>query len=148
MRLEKDDFFMKLAYTYAEQSTCTRRKVGAVIAKDKRQLSGGYNGAPSGIHHCTSETCLRTVNNIPSGERQELCIGGHAESNAIANAAEEGIALKGSTLYCTTYPCAYCSKIIVRAGIVRIVYAEGYSDPISEKVLKNIKIEKYEGQFE
>lgn len=77
MRLPKDDFFMKLAYNYAEQSTCTRRKVGAVIVRDGRILSAGYNGAPSGITHCTKETCLRTKLNIPSGERQEMCIGGH-----------------------------------------------------------------------
>ena len=146
MRLNRKDFFMKLAYTYAEQSTCCRRKVGAVVVRDDRELSAGYNGAPPGIEHCTPETCIRTKLNIPSGERQELCMGGHAEQNAIANAAENGVAIKGSTLYCTTFPCAYCSKAIVRAGIIKVIYCEGYPDEISTKILKNIIVEKYEKQ--
>ena len=147
MRLETDDFFMKLAYDFSEQSTCTRRKVGCVIVKSKRIISAGYNGAPSSIEHCTPETCIRTQMNIPSGERHELCIGGHSESNAIANAAENGISTSDSTLYCTTYPCAYCAKVILRAGITRVVYDQGYPDEISEKLFKDIQVDKYIGKF-
>ena len=147
LRIPQDEFYMKLAYSYAEQSTCLRRKVGAVIVRDGRQLSAGYNGAPPKIAHCTSDTCIRTKLNIHSGQQQELCRGGHAEQNAIANAAENGVAIKGSTLYCTTQPCIYCSKAIARAGIVRIVYAESYAngmDELTKEMLQNIKVEKYE----
>lgn len=143
MRESLDNFYMKMAYLVSERSTCLRRKVGAVIVKNKIVLSTGYNGAPSGIEHCSSESCVRKKLNVPSGERQELCRGSHSEMNAISQAARTGTNIDGSTLYCTTYPCAYCAKAIVNAGITRVVYTEGYPDKLTEEMLKNIKVEKY-----
>lgn len=145
MRKNKDDFFMDIATKYAEQTTCTRRAVGAVLVKNGIQIGGGFNGAPKGIPHCTSETCIRNVKGVPSGERQELCIGAHAEANAIVQAGRNGINTDGSILYCTTYPCSYCAKLIVNAGIKRVVYGEGYADIISELILQNIQLERYKG---
>lgn len=139
-----DDFYLKAAYLVSERSTCTRRKVGAIIVRDKIILSTGYNGAPRNIEHCTTKTCIRTKLNIPSGEKHELCRGGHAEANAIAQAAMNGINIKGSTIYCTTQPCVYCAKLMANAGIERIVYSEPYGkgmDELTLEMLQNIKIE-------
>jgi dCMP deaminase len=106
-----------------------RRQVGALLVKDKRILCTGYNGAPSGLQHCPQiGVCLRAHLKIPSGERHELCRGLHAEQNALIQAAKLGIAVDGATLYCTTFPCSICAKMIINAGVVRIVYIEGYPD--------------------
>lgn len=145
MRDKKDIFFIKLAYLYAEQSTCTRRKVGCVIVRDDIQLSGGYNGAPSKIQHCNNETCIRKKLNIPSGQRHEMCRGSHAEINAISQAARNGVNIDNSTMYCTTQPCIYCAKAMVNAGIKRLVYCEEYGnglDDLTQEMLKNIEIIK------
>ena len=122
-----------------------RRQVGALIVKDKRILSTGYNGAPSGLRHCEEVGCIRKDSNIPSGERHELCRGLHAEQNAIIQAAYHGISIKGSTLYCTNSPCVICAKMIINAGIKEIIYAEGYDDPLAMKLLEEagIKVERY-----
>lgn len=139
-----DIFYLKMAYLVSERSTCTRRKVGAVIVKDKIVLSTGYNGAPRDIEHCTTDTCIRKRLNIPSGEKHELCRGGHAEANAIAQAAMNGINIEGSTIYCTTQPCVYCSKLMANAGVKRIVYSEPYGkgmDDLTLEMLQNIKID-------
>ena len=117
-----DEYFMRIAEEVAERSTCIRRKVGAVIVKEKRILSTGYNGAPKGVPHCTAETCLRNKYSVPSGERHELCRGLHAEQNAIIQAARFGIAVAGSTLYTTMQPCFGCAKEIAQAKICEVVY--------------------------
>lgn len=138
-----DDFYMKMAYMMASRSTCLKRHVGCVIVRDKLVLSTGYNGAPKGIPHCT--TCIRQQLGIHSGERQELCRAGHAEGNAIAQAAKNGVNINNSTLYCTTQPCAYCAKLIVNAGITRILYREEYGhgmDDLTKEILKNVEIVK------
>ena len=143
-RVSKDIFFMKLAYQYAEQSTCVRRKVGAVIVKDNIQLSGGYNGAPSGLQHCTNETCIRKKLNISSGQQHEKCRGAHGEMNAISQAAKNGVNIDGSTIYCTTQPCIYCAKAIVNSGIKRLVYCESYGngmDELTSEMLQNIQVD-------
>ena len=127
-RVSKDIFFMKLAYQYAEQSTCVRRKVGCVIVRNNTQLSGGYNGVPTGLQHCTDETCIRKKLNIPSGQQHEKCRGAHSEMNAISQAAKNGVNIDGSTIYCTTQPCIYCAKAIVNSGIKRLVYCESYGN--------------------
>ena len=98
-----DSYFMKIAEDVSTRSTCLRRHVGAVIVKDKRILTTGYNGAPTGITHCTEETCLRIKYNVPSGERHELCRGLHAEQNAIIQAAYHGVSLKGAPLQGKVY---------------------------------------------
>jgi Deoxycytidylate deaminase len=136
-----DEYFMKMAFLVAERSTCLRRKVGAVIVKDKRILTTGYNGAPRGLKHCSEVGCLRERLNIPSGQRHELCRGVHAEQNAIIQAAIFGISIEGGTLYTTNCPCVLCTKMILNAGIDRIVYVEDYFDDLSKELLRESKIE-------
>lgn len=128
----------------AKRSTCLRRNVGAILVKDKRILATGYNGAPQGIDHCSVTGCLREKMQVPRGERHELCRGLHAEQNAIIQAAVHGISIKGSTLYSNTYPCVICAKMLINAGIVRIVYKGEYPDELSKAILEeaDIKIEK------
>ena len=141
MRPTWDEYFLEIANVAKKRSTCLRRQVGAVIVKDKRILSTGYNGVPTGIRHCSEVGCLRDKLKIPSGERHELCRGSHAEQNAIVNAANFGIGLKGSTIYVNTQPCILCTKMIINAGILRIVYEEGYPDELSLEMIEESGIE-------
>ncbi len=136
-----DEYFMEIAKVVARRSTCLRQKVGAVIVKDKRILATGYNGAPSGLPHCDEVGCLREKLKIPSGERQELCRGVHAEQNAIIQAAKFGISVDGATLYSTHCPCIVCAKIIINAGIKRVVYGRRYADRDGLELLKEAGIE-------
>jgi dCMP deaminase len=131
-----DVYFMDIADLVSRRSTCLRRSVGAVLVKDRRVLATGYNGAPSGLHHCLDIGCLREQLGVPSGERHELCRGLHAEQNAIIQAALHGVSVNGSTLYCTNQPCIICAKMIINAGIVAIVIKEGYRDKFAEDILK------------
>ena len=126
-----EEYFMDITALVAKRSTCIRRSVGAVIVKDKRILSTGYNGAPSGIAHCTEVGCLRESLLVPSGERHELCRGIHAEQNAIIQAAYHGVSIKDAALFCTNLPCSICTKMIINAGIKTIYYQDGYADPMS-----------------
>lgn len=135
-----DEYFTEMAKLVAKRSTCLRRKVGAVLVKDKRILATGYNGAPSGLAHCIDIGCLREKLNIPSGERHELCRALHAEQNAILQAAQYGISVKGATLYNTNQPCAICAKMIINAGIKEVNIIEGYPDKLAEQFLKDAKI--------
>ncbi len=141
-----DEYFMEITRLVARRSTCLRRQVGAVLVKDKNILATGYNGAPSGIAHCLDVGCLREKQGIPSGERHELCRGLHAEQNAIIQAAKHGTGIENSTLYCTTMPCVICSKMIINAGIRRIVFGEGYSDRLAAEMIEEsgIMVEKFE----
>jgi len=118
-----------------------RRQVGAVLVKARNILATGYNGVPSGITHCDADGCLRARLNVPSGERHELCRGLHAEQNAIIQAARHGVNIDGATLYCTTMPCIICTKMIINAGIVRIIYAEGYADDLAREMISEASIE-------
>ena len=136
-----DTYFMNITTLVAQRSTCTRRAVGAIIVKDKRILSTGYNGAPTGIRHCLEVGCLRESLQVPSGERHELCRGIHAEQNAIIQAAYHGVSVKGAVLYCTNQPCSICAKMIINAGIIRIVYQSGYADSISKEMLAEAEVE-------
>ena len=126
-----DEYFFQIAEQVATRSTCMRRQVGAVLVKDKRILSTGYNGAPRGISHCTQVGCLREEMGIPSGERHELCRALHAEQNAIAQAALHGVKIDGSTLYCTHQPCSLCAKMIINSGIVEVYFDQGYPDELA-----------------
>ncbi len=131
-----DEYFMEVAELAAKRSTCLRRQVGAVIVSDKRIVATGYNGAPRGIKHCEDRGgCLREKMNIPSGERHELCIALHAEQNAIIQAASMGLSIEGATIYITHQPCIICAKMIINAGIKRIVVREGYPDQLSVDIL-------------
>jgi len=125
-RISKDQYFMKIAEVVSLRSTCIKRKVGAVLIKDSYILSTGYNGAPSGFKHCTPDSCVRK--DLKSGEKPELCRGVHAEINCIIQAAIHGTSIKGNTtIYTTTFPCMSCLKLIINAGIQRLVYKEGYN---------------------
>ena len=130
-----DEYFIKIAFDVAERATCLRRKVGAIVVKNKRILSTGYNGAPMGLRHCEEVGCIREQQNVPSGERHELCRGLHAEMNAFLQAAVHGVSTMDGTLYCTTFPCSLCAKMIINAGIVRVVEAGDYPDPLSRELL-------------
>ena len=136
-----DEYFMKIAHLVAERSTCLRRRVGAVVVKDKRIVSTGYNGAPRGLKHCLEIGCLREQMGIPSGERHELCRGAHAEQNAIIQAAATGVSMEGATMYCTTAPCSTCSKMIINAGIRRLVLGNRYPDSLGEALIAEAGIE-------
>ena len=135
-----EEYFMDITRLVAKRSTCLRRQVGAVLVKDKRLLATGYNGAPSGLSHCLEAGCLREKNNIPSGERHELCRGIHAEQNAIIQAAFHGVRIQGATLYCTNLPCVICTKMLINAGITEIIFESGYADDLTRDMLREAGI--------
>lgn len=146
-RISKDEYFMKIAEVISKRSTCIKRKVGAVLVKNSHIISTGYNGAPSGLKHCTEETCVRK--NLKSGEKPELCRGVHAEINCIIQAALHGTSIQGeTTLYCTTFPCMSCLKLIINSGVDQLVYKEGYAmeNHVKKDLLKesSIKIQKFQ----
>ncbi|MBO7377565.1 MAG: cytidine/deoxycytidylate deaminase family protein [Clostridia bacterium] len=139
-----DKRFMDMALAVSEWSSCYQenRHVGAVIVKDKRILTTGYNGAPAGIKSCAEKgECLRKKLNIPSGTRHELCYAVHAEQNAIAQAAKLGVSVEGATLYCTHQPCVICAKMIINSGIKKVLYKYGYPDEFSLELLKEANVE-------
>jgi dCMP deaminase len=135
------EYFMEITELVAKRSTCRRRAVGAIIVKDKRILSTGYNGAPANVRHCIDIGCLREEMGVASGERHELCRGIHAEQNAIIQAALHGVRIADSALFCTNLPCAICAKMIINAGIRTIYYKEGYADPLGEQLLDEAAVE-------
>lgn len=135
-----DEYFLEVAALVAKRATCLRRRVGAVLVKEKKILATGYNGAPSGLEHCLDIGCLREKLKIPSGQRHELCRGLHAEQNVILQAALHGISTKDSILYITNQPCIICAKMLINAGIKEIVIAAGYPDKLAKKFLKEAKI--------
>ncbi len=139
-RPDWDEYFMGIAKLVAERSTCLRRAVGALIVKNRRILTTGYNGTPSGISHCEDQGCLRDKLKVPSGERHELCRGLHAEQNAIIQAALYGVDIHGGTLYCTNQPCSICAKMLINAGIKEIVMESGYPDEMARKFFEEAGI--------
>ena len=128
MRPTLDEYFMNIADIVATRSTCLRRQIGAVIVRDKRIISTGYNGAPRGAAHCLDIGCIREQENIESGTMHEICRAVHAEQNAIIQAALHGVSTKGATIYCTHQPCVLCAKMIINANIVRVVFERAYPD--------------------
>ena len=132
---------MEITRLVATRSTCLRRKVGALIVKDRRILTTGYNGAPKGLPHCLDVGCLREKHKVPPGERHELCRGIHAEQNAIIQAATSGVNIEGATLFSTHYPCSLCIKMIVNAGIRRVVFLEGYPDDLAKTLAQEGSLE-------
>ncbi|MCK5833017.1 cytidine/deoxycytidylate deaminase family protein [bacterium] len=131
---------MLMAELVATRSTCLRRKVGAILVRDKHILATGYNGAPQGLRHCSEVGCLREKLGVPSGERHELCRGIHAEQNTIIQAALFGVSTRGSVLYCTTKPCIICTKMLINAGIKRFVVSELYNDNLADSFTKEAGI--------
>ena len=134
-------YFMSITELVAKRSTCLRRAVGAVVVKDRRILSTGYNGAPTGTRHCNETGCLRETLKVPSGERHELCRGIHAEQNAIIQAAFHGVSIRDASLFCTNMPCSICAKMIINAGIKQIMYLSGYADTLSEEMFGEANVE-------
>ena len=142
-----DEYFMEMAELAASRSTCLRRHVGAVIVKERHVIATGYNGAPKGLPHCLDiGGCLRKQLGVPSGERHELCRALHAEQNAIIQAATLAQSIEGATIYVTNQPCSICAKMIINAGIRRIVVKEGYPDEMAEKMLEDagVPVEMFE----
>lgn len=140
-RQKLDNYFMDIAHVVKTRSTCLRKQVGAVLVKDGQIISTGYNGSPAKTEHCGYRGCLRDRLKIPSGERHEICRGAHAEQNAIAQAAKNGISTNGAVLYVTHSPCSMCSKNIINSGIKKIVFERYYPDELSKLLLKEAGIE-------
>ncbi|NMB33423.1 MAG: cytidine deaminase [Clostridium sp.] len=146
MRPSWDEYFMEIVELIKTRSTCLRRQVGAIIVKDKRILSTGYNGAPMGCKHCVEVGCMRDALKIPSGQRHEICRAMHAEQNAIVQAAYSGTSINGATLYVTHQPCVLCAKMSINAGIRRIVFRGDYPDKLAMDMLEEggIRVIKFE----
>lgn len=134
-----DEYFMGLAEAVAARSTCTRRAVGAVIVRDRRILSTGYNGSPPGFPHCLDVGCL-----LVDGHCVRTI---HAEMNAVVQAALHGVSIQGATVYCTSFPCLHCAKVLIGAGIERVVYRDPYDDPLSAQFLEQagVRVESLAG---
>lgn len=135
-----DEYFMQITRDVAQRSTCLRRQVGATLVRNKRILATGYNGAPSGLAHCEDAGCLRDHSNVPSGERHELCRGLHAEMNALIQAGVFGVSTGDATLYTTAHPCSLCAKMIINAGVKRVVTLDDYPDELSKQMLAEAKV--------
>lgn len=136
-----DEYFMKIAALIAERSTCLRHNVGAVVVRDKRVITTGYNGAGRGKESCKDKgSCLKDELGIASGERHETCVGIHAEQNAIIQGAYHGTLIKGGTIYSTHTPCMICAKMILNAGLERVVSYHGYADKESQEYLEEAGI--------
>ncbi|ADJ26522.1 CMP/dCMP deaminase zinc-binding protein [Dehalogenimonas lykanthroporepellens BL-DC-9] len=140
-RPHTDDYFLKIAAVVAERSTCRRRHVGAVAVKNKHILTTGYNGAPAGVPDCLELGCLRDENNIPSGTRHEICRAVHAEQNVIIQAAQHGVNLEGSTVYCTHTPCILCAKMLANARIKKFVSFGQYADDAFIELFRQVGVE-------
>lgn len=141
-----DNYFLGVAQLVSRRSTCLRRKVGAVLVKEKQILATGYNGAPTNISHCDSKGCLRLELNIPSGQRHEICRGLHAEQNVLLQAARHGVSCKESVLYITHAPCSICAKMIINAGVTEVVFVDEYPDDTAGSFLAeaDIKVRRIE----
>ena len=135
-----DKYFLSIAKLVSKRSTCLRRKVGAVLVKDKRILATGYNGAPTNITHCEKTGCLREKMQVPSGQRHELCRGLHAEQNALLQAALHGVSARNAKMYATTHPCIICAKMLINAGIKELIISGHYPDKMSGGFLKEAKV--------
>lgn len=148
-----DEYFIRITQEVSERSTCLRRKVGAILVRDKRILATGYNGAPKGLQHCDVVGCQREKMGAPAGKNHEICRGLHAEMNALLQAAEYGTPIAGAVLYSTTHPCSLCAKMLINAGIKRVVVNDDYPDSYGKKLLQEAGVEiifsgekkKYEG---
>ncbi len=139
-----DEYFLDLADLVASRSTCLRRHVGAVLVRNERIIATGYNGAPRGLGHCLDIGCLREQMGIPSGHRYELCRGVHAEQNAIINAAYYGVSTQETVLYCTNQPCIICARMLINAGIVRVVHRGNFDDDLALQFMQEAGIELIE----
>ena len=134
-----DEYFMNIAKMVAQRSTCLRRHIGAVLVRNRQILSTGYNGPPKSTPHCIEKGgCLRDKLKVPSGQRHELCRAAHAESNCISQAAANGVITENSIIYVTTFPCVFCSKIMINAGVKKVIFKEGYGSTEDFKLSKEL----------
>lgn len=143
-----DDYFMEIVEIVATRSTCSRRQVGALLVRDHRIITTGYNGAPQNMSHCADiGGCMREKLGIPSGERHDLCRALHAEQNAIIQAAITGVSVADTTLYCTCSPCILCAKMLINVGCKRVVFKGAYPDQLAMAFFKEagVKVEQYQG---
>jgi len=146
-----DQYFLEICRVVSRRATCLRRQVGAILVRDKRILTTGYNGPPRGVRHCAElGGCRRQELGIPSGERHELCRALHAEQNAIIQAALHGVSVTGATMYITNQPCVLCAKMLINAGIVRIVYRGHYPDEMAMEMLgeAGVEVVRWDGEQE
>ena len=135
-----DEYFMDIAALVAERSTCLSRNVGAVLVRDRRILATGYNGAPAGLPHCPF--CIRKLSGVASGERHELCRGLHAEQNCLIQCARNGVSSNEATIYVWGgTPCVICAKMLVNAGVRRVVATEKYPDELGFAIMEEAGIE-------
>lgn len=141
-RISWDEYFLEIAKTASKRASCLRgKKVGAVLVREKQILATGYNGAPKGVKDCLElNYCIREQNRLKSGERLEYCRATHAEQNAVAQAASQGVATKGAILYTTRFPCVLCAKLLINAGIKEIVFLEDEKDDLSKGILEEAGI--------
>ncbi|MEE9115507.1 MAG: cytidine/deoxycytidylate deaminase family protein [Thermoplasmata archaeon] len=144
-RISRDEYYVNIAIDVSKRSTCTRRQIGSVVVNGDEIKSTGYNGNPRGLPHCDEIGCIREEQNIPSGERSEVCTGVHAEQNALLQA---GKGANGATLYTTIVPCNTCAKMIINAGIKRVVYLNDYPERMGLELLNEAKVpvEKMESE--
>ena len=140
-RKSKDVYFAEIADLVSSRSTCLRNQVGAVLVKDSQILTTGYNGAPKGLPHCDDVGCMREELGVKPGERHELCRGLHAEQNSIIQAAYHGVSVRGAKMYCTTFPCSICAKMMINAGITEVIYIDHYDDELSAQLLNEAEIQ-------
>ena len=150
-RIGINEYYMNMAVAASLRSTCMRRRVGAVIVKDNRILSTGYNGAPKGLPNCIDDCkrCYRSEHNIPSGQMLEMCYAVHAEQNAIMNALKTGEDLKGASLYVNTYPCCTCMKLVIQAGIAEVYFVDEYENEFTKQMAADagINLVKLDGSI-
>ena len=149
-KVKNDSYYMNYALNISKTANCIKGKVGAILVKDSKIIAKGVNSVPNGIKPCTDETCIRKKLNLKSGENQELCLVVHAEQNALIDALNNKIDVKGSTLYVTKQPCIICAKMLINAGIKKIIYLKTYQDIYSESLLNEagIEINKFEGELD
>ena len=144
-RASWDQYFLGIAKEVSKRSTCLHRQVGCLMVRDRHVLATGYNGSPAGAPHCTDIGCARE--GIPSGERLDLCRGVHGEMNAVCQAARFGEALSGATAYVTIRPCAMCMRLMIQAGVKRVVWEGEYPDETTVKVAKESGFEVRNGEI-
>jgi dCMP deaminase len=134
-RPDWDEYFMNIAHVVKTRGNCSRRQVAAVIAKDRRVITTGYNGTPKGVKNCFEGGCARCASDVPSGSGLGECICSHAEENAIIQAAYHGVSVRGGIMYVTISPCLMCAKMIINAGIREVVYDGDYKFTEQTKAL-------------
>jgi len=136
-RISWDSYFMAIADIVASRGDCVKRRVAALVIKDRRIVATGYNGAPRGVQNCSDGGCPRCASFGTSGDNLDQCLCSHGEENAIIQAAYHGISVKGATLYSTCSPCLLCTKMIINAGIAEVVYNAAY--PMAERSLELLR---------